>query len=116
MLSNLNAINTSNIYNVQPARANSFAGVSVSVPQQKPIAPSFMSYNTVNVSKTTLTNPADMKKYTDVSANLDAEGKKALDYLLKSGLLLNNKSNDKSTTLDNLHKMVTNKRVDGLNH
>ena len=114
MLSNLNGLNISNIYNVQPASAKASAGNSMSAPQHNAIAPSFMSYNTVNVSKTTLTSQSDIKKYTEVSANLDAEGKKALDYMLKSGLLLNNKSNDKSTTLDNLHKMVTNKRVDGL--
>ncbi|MBR2526080.1 hypothetical protein IKE67_06400 [bacterium] len=114
MLSNLNGINTS-VYNIQPARANANAGVSVSKPKNNSIAPSFMSYNTVNVAKTTLTSQEDIKKFTDVSSNLDNEGKKALDYMLKSGLLLNNKSNDKSSTLDNLHKIITNKRADGLN-
>ena len=34
--------------------------------------------------------------------------------MLKTGVLLNNKSNDKSSTLDNLHKIITNKRANGL--
>ena len=114
MLLNFNGINTSNIYNVKPAKAKASAGISVSLPQNNPIAPSFTSYNTVNVAKTTLTTQDDIKKFTDVSSKLDTEGKKALDYMLKSGLLLNNKSNDKSSTLDNLHKIVTNKRANGL--
>ena len=114
MLSNLNGINTSNIYGVKPAKAKASAGVSASYAQSPAARPSFMSYNTVNVAKTTLSSQAEVKKYSEISANLDTDGKKALDYLLKTGLLLNNKSNDKSSTLDNLHKIVTNKRADGL--
>ncbi len=115
MLSNLNSINTSNIYGIKPAKSISFAGAPVSNPQTNAAAPSLMAYNTVGIAKTTLNTQEDIKKYTEVSANLDSEGKKALDYMLKSGLLLNNKSNDKSSTLDNLHKMIANKRADGLN-
>ena len=115
MLSNLNCIKTSNIYNVQPAKAKASAGVSAAYAQRPAVCPSFTAYNTVNVPKTTLTTQADIKKYTEVSSNLDTDGKKALDYMLKTGSLLNNKSNDKSSTLDNLHKILTNKRADGLN-
>ena len=61
-----------------------------------------------------LQSSADIQKFTEVSANLDAEGKKSLDYMLKTGILLNNKSNDKTSTLDNLHKIITNKRANGL--
>ncbi len=114
MLSSLNNIKTSNIYNVKPAKAKASAGVSVPCLHKSTATPSFMAYNTVNVAKTTLTTPAEIQKYTEVSANLDADGKKALDYMLKTGSLLNNKSNDKSSTLDNLHKIVTNKRANGL--
>lgn len=114
MLSNLNSIKTSNIYSIQPAKAKASAGVSVSYPQINAARPSFTGYNTVNVAKTTLTSQTDIKKYTDVASNLDSEGKKALDYMLKTGSLLNNKSNDKSSTLDNLHKILTNKRANGL--
>ncbi len=110
----LNAINTANISNIRPAKASAYAGVSVSAPVNYATTPSFTSYNTVNVAKTTLTAQSDIKKFTEVSACLDAEGKKSLDYMLKTGLLLNNKSNDKSSTLDNLHKMISEKRANGL--
>lgn len=114
MISNLNSINTSNIYGVKPAKAKTSAGISASYTNAPVARPSFTSYNPVNVVKTTLTAQSDIKKYTEISANLDAEGKKSLDYMLKTGTLLSNNSNDKSSTLDNLHKMVTNKRANGL--
>lgn len=116
MLSNLNSINTSNIYNIQPSHVKAKTNTAVSSPYTRNVAarPSFMGYNPVNVASTTLTTQADLKKYTEISANLDADGKKALNYMLKTGTLLNNQSNDKSSTLDNLHKILTNKRANGL--
>ena len=116
MISNLGNINTTNIYGAQPAKAKASAGVCASYTNTPVVRPSFTSYNPVNVIKTTLTAQSDVKKYTEISANLDAEGKKALDYMLKSGSLLSNNSNDKSTTLDNLHKIATTKRANGLDN
>lgn len=114
MISNLNSINTKNIYGVKPAKTMSNAGVSATYVNRPAVSPSFTAYNPVNVPKTTLNAQTDVQKFTDISANLDADGKKSLDYLLKTGILLSNKSNDKSTTLDNLHKMLTNERAKGL--
>lgn len=114
MLSNISNIKTHNIYNIQPAKANASAGISTSYTNNPITRTSFTSYNPINVVKTQLTTQSDIKKYTEISSNLDKDGKQALDYMLKSGLLLNNKSNDKSTTLDNLHKMITNERANGL--
>ena len=114
MISNLNGITNTNIY-VQPAKTKVNAGISASYYNNNTVTrPSFTSYNPVNVVKTTLQSSSDIQKFTEVSANLDAEGKKSLDYMLKTGVLLNNKSNDKSSTLDNLHKIITNKRANGL--
>ncbi len=110
----LNNIQTSNIYSVKPAKTTSSAGVTCAYANSPANRPSFTSYNPVNVVKTTLTSPADVQKYTEISANLDSDGKKSLDYMLKTGTLLSNNSNDKSTTLDNLHKMITNQRAKGL--
>ncbi len=110
----LNNIQTSNIYSVKPAKTTSSAGVSATYVNRPAVRPSFTSYNPVNVVKTTLTSPADVQKYTEISANLDSDGKKSLDYMLKTGTLLSNNSNDNSTTLDNLHKMITNQRAKGL--
>ena len=114
MISNLRNINTSNIYGIKPVKTNVSAGASASNTTRYTANPNFTSYNPVNVVKTTLTAQSDIKKYTEISSVLDSEGKKSLDYMLKTGTLLSNNSNDKSSTLDNLHKMITNKRADGL--
>lgn len=110
----LSGIQATNIYNVQPAKVKTSAGVSTSYSQSPIARPSFTSYNPINVVKTQLTTKDEVKKYCDISANVDKDTKVALDYALKSGILLNNKSNDKSTALDNLYKMMTTKRADGL--
>lgn len=115
MLSKLNSINTTNIYGANAVRTQGSTKNNCTKPCKSSVTvPSFMSYNPVNISSMTLKAPADIKKYTEVSTCLDSEGKNALNYLLKTGSLLNNNSNDKSSTLDNLHKMITEKRADGL--
>ena len=110
----LSGIQTTNIYNVQPAKAKPSAGVSASYTQTPITRPSFTSYNPVNIAKTQLTTKDEVKKYCEITANLDKDAKVALDYTLKSGILLNNNSNDKSTALDNLYKIMTTKRAEGL--
>lgn len=110
----LSGIQTTNIYNVQPAKAKPSAGVSASYVQSPITKPSFTSYNPVNIAKTQLTTKDEVKKYCEITANLDKDAKVALDYTLKSGILLNNNSNDKSTALDNLYKIMTTKRAEGL--
>lgn len=64
--------------------------------------------------RTELTTPEEKKKYTDILSVLDKNDKKTFEMLLKSGRLLNNKSNDNTSTLDNLHKMLTTPRAQGL--
>ncbi len=110
----LSGIQTTNIYNVKPAKVKASAGASVSYIQNPIARTSFTSYNPVNIAKTQLTTKDEVKKYSEITANLDKDAKVALDYTLKSGILLNNKSNDKSTALDNLYKMMTTKRAEGL--
>ena len=56
-----------------------------------------------------------LQKYHDVASKLEPESRVALSKLLKSGVLLNDKSNDGSSVLDNLHKIVTEPRIKGLN-
>lgn len=64
--------------------------------------------------RTQLTTAEEKKKYSDIISILDKQSKKNIELLLKNGKLLNNNSNDKSTTLDNLHKILTNPRAQGL--
>lgn len=68
----------------------------------------FSSINTV------LRDKNEKKMYSDVLSGLTKENKANLEVLLKSGKLLNNQSNDKSTTLSNLHKIIEEKRLQGI--
>ncbi len=76
----------------------------------------FGAHNRVVNKRTELTSGAEKKKYTEL-LNLvkDKNVKKQLNALLKSGILLDANSNDKSTVLDNLHKIATTPRAEGLN-
>ena len=64
--------------------------------------------------RTELAGKEEKSKYSELISNLDGKDKKTLEKLLKNGILLNTNSNDKSSTLDNLHKIITNPRADGL--
>ncbi len=65
--------------------------------------------------RTTLSGKEEKQKYTEILSNLDKNGRKITENLLKSGILLNADSNDKSTVLDNLYKILKEPRAEGLN-
>lgn len=71
------------------------------------------SQPTLNV-RTTLTTNEEKEKYAQLTANLDKKDKKNLELLLKTGILLNTNSNDKSSTMDNLYKILTEPRAVGI--
>ena len=66
--------------------------------------------------RTELTNKEEKKKYNEVCSKLDRNTKKVINTLLKNGVLLNNNSDDRSTVLDNLHKIATEQRAQGLSN
>ena len=72
------------------------------------------STNTINI-RTSLEGKDEKKMYTEILSHLDRSGKKLVASLLKTGILLNNNSGDKSTVLDNLYKIITEPRAQGLN-
>lgn len=72
------------------------------------------AYSTTGI-KTNLTTAETKQQYQVVSSLVSPETRVALSGLLKSGVLLNNNSNDGSSVLDNLHKMATEPRIKGLN-
>ena len=78
--------------------------------------PSFRndSYSSTVKIRTSLTTSDEKKKYSEISAELDGKYKKKLDYALKTGILLKNDSDDKSSVLDNLHKIIKEERDKGL--
>ena len=57
--------------------------------------------------QTVLRTQEEQSKFLNISNQLNLEGKNLLNNLLKNGRLLKNNSNDKSTTLDNLHNIKT---------
>ena len=65
--------------------------------------------------RTTLSGKEEKAKYSAVLSHLDRNGRKIAENLLKTGILLNAESDDKSTVLDNLHKIITEPRAEGLN-
>ena len=75
----------------------------------------FSSTNRILNNKTTLSTKEEKEKYIEISKIADKTTKKQLDLLLKTGILLNSNSNDNSTVLDNLYKLATTPRAEGLN-
>lgn len=73
--------------------------------------PSFRGYQ----PRTSLSGKEEHNKYNELTAVLDKKNRKELQTLLKNGKLLNNVSNDGTTVLDNLHKIINQKGVQGLN-
>lgn len=66
------------------------------------------------VLRTELTSADEKNKYNELLKIASKDTKKQLNILLKNGVLLNSASNDKSTTLDNLYKIATTPRAQGL--
>lgn len=66
--------------------------------------------------KTSLTTKDEKKKYKELSEALDGKYRRKLDYALKSGILLKNNSDDNSSVLDNLHKILKEERDNGLDN
>ena len=65
---------------------------------------------------TELRTKDEKEKYKYLTSQLDKTTKKELNKLLKTGVLLNNESNDRSSVLDNLYKISTTPRAQGLDN
>lgn len=66
--------------------------------------------------RTELSSKDEKNKYNELLKISDRDTKKQLNTLLKTGILLNSDSNDNSTTLDNLYKIATTQRAQGLSN
>ncbi len=98
--------------------------VSCSNEQKQILSPSFCANTQASnivapqqkvTLRTELSGKDEKNKYTTILSKLDRNGRKITEKLLKSGVLLNAESNDGSTVLDNLYKIVTEPRAEGLN-
>ena len=122
-LSILNNINTQYRPNYSEigVQKNSAADVKKTSHAASPISsqsvhPAFCASQTfsANQVRTSLTGKDEHNKYNEITALIDKKTRKDLHNLLKTGKLLNSNSKDNSTTLDNLYKIATQKRITGL--
>lgn len=61
-------------------------------------------------------NEVEKQQYNELLNALPSQNKKELENLQKNEILLNKKSNNNSSTLDNLYKIYKNERAQGLNN
>ena len=104
-----------NMYNVLSA-ARKKVDDSVIAKENEENKTSFKSsaYTSAVTVRTNLTTKDEKKKYNALYEELDSKYRRKLDFALKSGQLLKNNSNDRSTVLDNLYKILTEDRDPGL--
>ena len=114
-----------NNFNVVPVNRVTRVQSVTPVSQEAPIVtnvpktvtqPSFKAepINNDTAVRTQLITKDEKKKYNELIEVLDGKYKKKLDFALKSGKLLKNDSDDKSSVLDNLHKILKEERDPGL--
>lgn len=116
---NLSYNNYNTVKSVNTAKVQNNVAANVSAPNftSNPMRAQihFGTTQAVPNIRTELISKEEKAKYTELSNLVDKETKRQLNTLLKNGILLNSDSNDKSTTLDNLYKIVKTQRAQGLN-
>lgn len=112
MVDSINKINYINYNTVAPVKSNNNSVATN--PVMKTSAPAFTASQTISTIRTEFASKTEKQKYTELLKHVDRNTRKQLDTLLKTGVLLNSDSNDKTTVLDNLHKMATTPRAEGL--
>ena len=119
---NISALN--NNYNVYMPKANTLNGTrgilgNNATTTVAPLPVAFKQQGStqvfgINQVRTALSTKDEQNKYNEISSIIDKKTRKDLQSLLKSGKLLNNSSNDGTTTLDNLYTIATVQRAEGL--
>lgn len=92
------------------------APVSSAVSNENKTSFKASAYTSAVTVRTSLATKDERKKYEELSNELHLNYRKKLEFALKSGLLLKNNSNDKSTVLDNLYKILKEERDPGLDN
>ena len=119
MVEKINSYTRQYNYNTINSVTNSVKSQTVNTPVSKPSFTASVALNTPQTGnielRTTLSGKEEKEKYTTILSYLDKTGRKVTENLLKTGVLLNSNSNDNSTVLDNLYKIVTEPRAEGLN-
>ena len=112
-----------NFQNVKVYQTSGTADKIQTAPSSSPVeqsklppAPSFRAegYQDAITVRTQLTTGEEKKMYEELSKELNSTYRKKLEFALKSGILLKNNSDDKSSVLENLHKILKEERDPGL--
>ena len=104
------AVSTTKVEKNEHVKENKTSFTSNPIMTQIPYNPAL----TASRLRTELISKDEKNKYNHLVSISDKETKKNLNMLLKTGILLNSDSNDNSTTLDNLYKIATTQRAQGL--
>lgn len=113
-------INQNSVYNSQSDKVYANSKPVIPTAQTSPIKTMAknVSFTSAAIApptlRTELATKEEKQKYALLSANLDNKGRKNLELLLRNGVLLNTNSSDKSSTMDNLYKMLATPRVAGI--
>ncbi len=116
-MNGVNFQNINNVYKTGNVQLKTLPAENASVRIEYPVsAPAFKAeaYTSALTVRTSLSTKDEKKKYEELSNELHLDYRKKLEFALKSGLLLKNNSNDKSTVLDNLYKILKEERDPGL--
>ena len=114
----LNITNTNNTPPIDPAKPQGAAPSTCPVSENSIYSGNIRFTSGVAAFSDTskLQNPQDRQMYNELSACLGREGKSNLDSLLKTGKLLSRNSDDGSSTLENLYKIMKEPRAKGLDN
>ena len=104
------AVSVNRVEKNEHAKENKTSFTSNPIMTQVPYNPAL----TAAKLRTELISKDEKNKYNELVKISDKDTKKNLNTLLKTGILLNSDSNDNSTTLDNLYKIATTQRAQGL--
>lgn len=116
-------INIANLANINSTSKPTFETKTKSSPATLPLATSNVTakYSAENIKaaykpsfSATLQTPEEQKKYNIISKKVDSKTRSNLNALLKTGILLDANSNDKTTVLDNLYKIASEPRIKGI--
>ena len=108
-------------YQKKGLKTSEVSSASANAPVTTPIAQANtlsknIAFSGIFASTPEIKDPEKNKKYEEIKTVADADTKHKLKSLLKSGRLLDTKSNDGSSTLDSLHRIATTERHEGLDN
>ncbi len=115
MINSVNGINLNNIYGTKNIVQDKTVKAQTPCVVSNSPANSYsnISFGSFRILRTKMNNE-EQKIYSKVVSKLPQEQRFQMENLLKTGVLLDSRSNDNSTVLDNLYKIIDEKRAPGL--